>query len=99
MNAHGYALLEVPFTPAPLLHDDLALLLTTSGSTGSPKLVRQSYENLVANTASIIEAYLNITEQERPITTLPMEYTYGLSVINSHLAAGASLLLTSRKGL
>jgi acyl-coenzyme A synthetase/AMP-(fatty) acid ligase len=77
------------------LHRDLALLLTTSGSTGSPNLVRQSYENIEANTASIVE-YLELTEQERPITTLPMEYTYGLSIVNSHLAAGACVLLTTK---
>lgn len=75
------------------LHDDLALLLTTSGSTGSPKLVRQSYANIKANTESIVE-YLQITEAERPITTLPMSYTYGLSIINSHLYVGASLIMT-----
>ena len=77
------------------LHPDLALLLTTSGSTGSPKLVRQSYANIRANTASIVE-YLGLDETERPITTLPMNYTYGLSIINSHLAVGATILLTDR---
>ena len=75
------------------LHDDLALLLTTSGSTGAPKLARQSYRNIEANTESIIE-YLKLDASERPITTLPMNYTYGLSIINSHLCAGATLLLT-----
>ncbi len=75
-----------------LLYEDLALLLTTSGSTGSPKLVRQSYDNIKANAASIVE-YLSIDENERPITTLPMQYTYGLSIINSHLMAGATILL------
>ena len=77
------------------LHPDLALLLTTSGSTGSPKLVRQSYTNIKANTASIVE-YLGLDATERPITTLPMNYTYGLSIINSHLAVGATILLTDR---
>ena len=77
------------------LHPDLALLLTTSGSTGSPKLVRQSYANIKANTASIVE-YLKLDASERPITTLPMNYTYGLSIINSHLAAGATILLTDK---
>ena len=72
----------------------MALLLTTSGSTGSPKLVRQSYGNIVANTSSIIE-YLKLDATERPITTLPMNYTYGLSIINSHLNCGATLLLTN----
>lgn len=77
------------------LHDDLALLLTTSGSTGSPKFVRQSYRNIEANTASIVE-YLHLDAKERAITSLPMNYTFGLSVINSHLEAGAALILTDR---
>lgn len=78
-----------------MLYDELALLLTTSGSTGSPKLVRQSYKNIRANTASIVE-YLKLDSTERPITTLPMNYTYGLSIINSHLAVGATILLTEK---
>ena len=75
------------------LADDLALLLTTSGSTGSPKLVRQSYKNIQSNTQSIIQ-YLSITAEDRAITTLPMNYTYGLSIINTHLCAGARIILT-----
>ncbi len=75
------------------LHPDLALLLSTSGSTGSPKLVRLSHENLAAN-ADAIADYLAIRPADVAATTLPMHYCYGLSVINSHLAAGASLLLT-----
>lgn len=74
-------------------NESLALLLNTSGSTGSPKLVRLSRENLQSNAASIAE-YLNLTPAERPITSLPMSYSYGLSVINSHLLAGATLTLT-----
>lgn len=76
-----------------VLHDDLALLLSTSGSTGSPKLVRLSHTNLVAN-ANSIAAYLNITETDAAATTLPMSYSYGLSVIHSHLLCGAALILT-----
>ena len=79
---------------SPPLNDALALLLTTSGSTGSPKLVRQSYKNIEANTASIIE-YLKLDETEKAITTLPMNYTYGLSIINSHLNCGATMLMTA----
>ncbi|HEX5512330.1 MAG TPA: AMP-binding protein [Actinomycetales bacterium] len=75
------------------LHPDLALLLSTSGSTGSPKLVRLSHENLQSNAESIAQ-YLDIRPDDRAATTLPMHYCYGLSVINSHLLAGASLLLT-----
>jgi acyl-CoA synthetase (AMP-forming)/AMP-acid ligase II len=76
------------------LHPDLALLLSTSGSTGSPKLVRLSRDNVEANAASIA-AYLEIRPDDVAATTLPMHYCYGLSVINSHLLAGASLMLTS----
>jgi acyl-CoA synthetase (AMP-forming)/AMP-acid ligase II/acyl carrier protein len=75
------------------LHPDLALLLSTSGSTGSPKLVRLSHANLQAN-ADSIATYLQITPDDRAATTLPMSYCYGLSVINSHLLRGAGLVLT-----
>jgi acyl-coenzyme A synthetase/AMP-(fatty) acid ligase len=92
----GYALVRYETAGESYrLHDELALLLTTSGSTGSPKFVRQSYANIRANTASIVE-YLKLNSSERPITTLPMNYTYGLSIINTHLAVGATILLTDK---
>lgn len=77
------------------LHPDLALLLSTSGSTGSPKLVRLSADNLLANAASIAE-YLDIRPTDRAITSLPMHYCYGVSVVNSNLLRGAGLVLTDR---
>jgi len=77
------------------VHPDLALCLTTSGSTGSPKLVRLSEKNILSNAVSIA-TYLDIDVQDRPVTTLPMFYSYGLSVINSHLLKGATILLTDR---
>lgn len=89
----GYVLLRTNYPTAYPMHDELALLLTTSGSTGSPKLVRLSYRNVSSNAASIAQ-YLELTDSERPITTLAMNYTYGLSVINSHLQVGATLLMT-----
>ena len=79
--------------PGPELHPDLALLLTTSGSTGSPKLVRLTGRNLDANAASIVE-YLGITEEERPVTNLVMSYSYGMSILNTHLLSGAPAVLT-----
>lgn len=75
------------------LHEDLAALMSTSGSTGSPKLVRLSHTNLYSNAAAIA-AYLDIRETDRTATTLPMSYCYGLSVVNSHLMRGAGLILT-----
>lgn len=90
-----YVLVRTSYDLSHPLHADLALLLTTSGSTGSPKLVRQSYQNIRCNTESIVE-YLGIDSSERPITTLPMSYTYGLSIINTHLYVGASIILTQK---
>lgn len=91
----GYSLIKTKYNQGSNLNDYLALLITTSGSTGSPKLVRQSYKNIEANTKSIVE-YLKITESEKAITTLPMNYTYGLSIINSHLWAGGTIILTEK---
>jgi long-chain acyl-CoA synthetase len=91
----NYSFIRFKGNTSPQLNDDLALLLATSGSTGSPKLVRISYDNLDANANSIAK-YLSIDENERPITSLPMSYTFGLSIINSHLIKGATILLTSK---
>lgn len=90
-----YSLLQDKNEMPCRLYTDLALLMTTSGSTGSPKLVRQSYENLKSNTKSIIK-YLNLTSSDRAITNLPMHYVYGLSVINTHLAIGGSIVVTDK---
>ncbi|GAA2127261.1 AMP-binding protein [Nocardioides bigeumensis] len=84
---------DVRSEPAHELHPDLALLLSTSGSTGSPKLVRLSAESLVANAAAIVEA-LGIRPTDVAALTLPLHYCYGLSVLHAHLMAGAALLLT-----
>lgn len=78
--------------PRHELHPGLALLLSTSGSTGTPKLVRQSRGAVLANARSIAE-YLQITDDDRAITTLPPHYCYGLSVLHSHLLVGASVVL------
>lgn len=94
-SSNGYSLLKRKDEHVYPLYGELALLLTTSGSTGSPKFVRQSYKNIKANTRSIVD-YLKIDETERAITTLPMNYSYGLSIINTHLSVGATLLLTGK---
>lgn len=74
------------------VHPDLALLLTTSGSTGNPKLVRLSREAVLANTDQIADV-LGITADHVAITTLPLFYSYGMSVLNSHLRRGATVVL------
>jgi acyl-CoA synthetase (AMP-forming)/AMP-acid ligase II len=75
----------------PELHPDLALLLSTSGSTGSPKLVRLSHRNLTSHADAIVEV-LGLTAADCGVTSLPLHYCYGLSVLHSHLAAGARLV-------
>lgn len=91
----GWALEERRDGSRHEFHPELALLASTSGSTGSPKLVRLSAENLRSNAAAIGE-YLRLEPHDRAATTLPLQYCYGLSVVNSHLLAGASLMLTER---
>lgn len=76
------------------LHPDLSVLLSTSGSTGSPKFVKLSERNIVENAKSIAD-YLEIGRSERAITSLGFNYSYGMSVVNSHLFAGASILLST----
>ncbi|MFK0272139.1 AMP-binding protein [Ensifer sp. NPDC090286] len=73
-------------------HDELAVMLSTSGSTGCGKAVRLSRENVSANAVAIAD-YLGLTAQDRGCLILPLHYSYGLSVLNSHLAVGASLYI------
>ena len=84
---------SIPDGDSPEVHPDLALLLSTSGSTGSAKLVRLSYSNIDANAESI-SRYLGLDHRDRAITTLPLAYSFGLSILNSHLQAGGSIVLT-----
>ncbi|GGO74313.1 AMP-binding protein [Nonomuraea cavernae] len=74
-------------------HPELAVLLATSGSTGNPKLVRLSRAAVLANARAIADA-LAIGPGDVAPTSLPLHYSYGLSVLNSHLAAGATVVLT-----
>lgn len=75
-----------------LINDELALMLSTSGSTGSTKYVRISYDNIKQNTISIVKA-LKIIDKDRAGVFLPLSYTYGLSIVNTYLYVGASLII------
>ncbi|WP_082219606.1 AMP-binding protein [Massilia sp. NR 4-1] len=89
----GWAFQTLPGAREPALHPELCLLLSTSGSTGSPKLVRLSLTNIEKNAQAIAE-YLGILTTDKAITALPLFYSYGMSVLNSHLAVGATVLLS-----
>ena len=94
ITIEDYTLLQYD-VPNHEIYPEVTLMLTTSGSTGSPKFVKLTVNNLLSNAKSIAQ-YLDITSEERPITSLPMYYSYGLSVINSHLIKGATILLTDK---
>jgi acyl-CoA synthetase (AMP-forming)/AMP-acid ligase II len=78
------------------IHPDLTLLLSTSGSTGSPKLVRLSRRNLESNAWQINQA-LGITERDRSMVTAPIFNGYGQSVVHTHLLSGGSFVLTRER--
>lgn len=89
----GITLWQTPSAYPVEPHEELALLLATSGSTGDAKLVRLSRRNLEANARAIGE-YLGLGPGETAIQSLPLHYSYGLSVLNSHLVAGGAIALT-----
>jgi long-chain acyl-CoA synthetase len=92
----GYALIRLSRDAStPDLHENLALLLSTSGSTGSGKYVRLSHQNIWSNAKSIAN-YLSLNSDELAITTLPPSYSYGLSIIHSHLCIGAGLAVIDK---
>lgn len=80
---------------ADVVPGDLAALMTTSGSTGKPRYVMITHGNIRANTESII-AYLQLTDRERMMCVLPFHYCFGTSLLHTHLAVGATLVVDSR---
>lgn len=93
-SAWDFCLVKTGNQPTTM-YDELSLLLPTSGSTGSPKMVRHSYRNIEAN-ADNVRRLFKLDGTEKAMAILPMHYTMGLSVIASHLLAGATLLLSGR---
>lgn len=92
LNEKGdYKLLKLSATHHEL-YDKLALLLPTSGSTGSPKLVRHSDDNLESSAQNVSE-FFKLDKSDKAFAFLPMYYTMGLSVIHSHLTVGATVVL------
>ncbi len=93
IEKHGYTLTQTDNIPYEL-HPDLSHLLPTSGSTGSPKLVRHKYENIEAAGLNI-STFFELKPTDRPLMVLPLYYTMGLSMVFSHLRVGATILITN----
>ena len=89
----GYSLMKTGHEACPM-NDELSHLLPTSGSTGSPKLVRHKYGNIEA-AALNISTFFELTAKERPLMVLPLYYTMGLSMVFSHFYVGATVLITN----
>ena len=94
-NYHDFCLFKTNYQNHKKLNKLNKLILTTSGSTQSPKFVRLSNNNLTSNTKNIIR-YLKINSSHTAITTMPMAYSYGLSIINTHLDCGGKIVISKK---
>ncbi len=95
LSAYGY-LAVLSGAPSCPVHPGLALLMTTSGSTGSPRLVRCALGGLEANARNVAAAF-GWKETDVAMCHLPVQYTMGLNHLLSHLAAGALAVLTKHR--
>ena len=96
-NLHGELTADSSATspPVPCDETDLAALMATSGSTGTPRFVKVSHGNLIANTEAIIRSQ-HLANHERAMLILPISYCFGASVLHSHLYQGGSVVFDRR---
>ncbi len=98
LTIYDYVALFTNYEDSRHVNEELGLMLSTSGSTGSSKFVRLSFDNILSNAKTMSE-YLEMTSTDRTITALPLHYTYGLSVINASLISGAVMIVTNKSFL
>lgn len=72
-----------------------ALLVFTSGTTGTPRGVIQTHANILANTSAIVR-YLGLGSDDRALSILPLSYCFGRSIVQTHLFAGGSVFFDHR---
>lgn len=97
--AHFYGYLadrtSETISPAACTENDLAALVATSGSTGIPRFVMVSHQNLMANTEAILRSQ-HLTDDERAMLILPLNYCFGASVLHTHLYQGGGVVFDRR---
>lgn len=82
--------------PLDVLDDDIAIILYTSGTTGTPKGAMLTHGNVYSN-ARDVASYLGFVADDRIIATLPVFHVFALTVvINAPLLSGATILLAPR---
>ena len=94
MEFQEHALFRTDASDCPV-HPDVALLLSTSGTTGSAKLVKISYDNLYDN-AKYGCIHLDIQAGQKALSPLPFHYAYGISFCAWHWHCGATVLTTEK---
>lgn len=97
VEMENHVLLRTDFERYPI-HSDVALLLSTSGTTGSKKLVKISYDNMIDN-AEYGCAHLKMQSGQKGLSPLPVNYAYGISFCIWHWYCGATLLVTENSVL
>ena len=85
---------SAPARPSAAIGEDLAAILYTSGSTGSPKGVMLSHRNLLAG-ARIVRTYLDITGKDRILSLLPFSFDYGLNQLLTAVEQGATTIIST----
>jgi long-chain acyl-CoA synthetase len=78
-----------------LSDSDLAMIIYTTGTTGKPKGVMLSHQNLDANADSIIE-YLRLGPSDSIMVVLPFYYSYGTSLLTTHIKSSTTLVIDNR---
>ena len=92
---NDYLILKTKYSKKYKIDKRVSILISTSGTSGNSKFVALSKQNILSNTKSIV-GYLNLKSSDQTITTLDLNYSYGFSILNTHIYSGASIVVTNK---